>query len=75
MNPRDLIQTARRLAESGAAQPTKADLRRAVSTAYYALFHCLTAAAADLLTGARPDSPEWRQVYRALEHGKARSAC
>ena len=75
MNARDLIQTARRLAESGAAQPTQADLRRAVSTAYYALFHCLAAAAADLLTGARPDSPEWRQVYRALEHGKARSAC
>ena len=75
MNPRDLIQTARRLTESGAAQPTQADLRRAVSTAYYALFHCLAAAAADLLTGASPGSPEWHQVYRALEHGKARSAC
>ena len=75
MNARDLIETARRLAESGAAQPTQADLRRAVSTAYYALFHCLAAAAADLLTGASPGSPEWHQVYRALEHGKARSAC
>ena len=75
VNPHDLIQTARRLAESGAAPPTQADLRRAVSTAYYALFHCLAAAAADLLTGASPGSPEWHQVYRALEHGKARSAC
>ena len=52
VNPRDLIQTARRLTESGAAQPTQADLRRAVSTAYYALFHCLAATVADLLTGA-----------------------
>ena len=41
MIPHDLIQTARRLTESGAVQPTQADLRRAVSTAYYALFHCL----------------------------------
>ena len=74
MTPRDLIQTARRLAQPGAAQPTQADLRRAVSTAYYALFHCLAATAADLLTGSSR-SPEWHQVYRALEHGKARSAC
>ena len=75
MNARGLIETARRLAQSGVAQPTQADLRRAVSTAYYALFHCLAGTAADLLTGASPGSPEWHQVYRALEHGKARSAC
>ena len=30
--------------------------------------------AADLLTGVSR-GPEWHQVYRALEHGKARSAC
>ena len=75
MDPRDLIETARRLAEPGAAQPTQADLRRAVSTAYYALFHCLSAAAADLLTGSGSRGPEWHQVYRALEHGKAKRAC
>ena len=74
MNPRDLLETARRLAQPGAAQATQADLRRAVSTAYYALFHCLAAAAADLLTGSDRSS-EWHQVYRAPEHGKARSAC
>ena len=44
MNARDLIQTARRLTESGAAQPMQADLSRAVSTACYALFHCLAGA-------------------------------
>lgn len=70
----DLIGTARRLSESGAVQPTQADLRRAVSTAYYALFHCLAGAAADLLTGSNR-SQEWHQVYRALEHGKAKRAC
>ena len=75
MDPHDLIETARRLAQPGAAQPTQADLRRAVSTAYYALFHCLAAAAADLLTGSSSRGPEWHQVYRALEHGKAKRAC
>ena len=74
MNPRDLIDTARRLTGSDTPRPTPAALRRAVSTAYYALFHSLAGAAADLLTGSRR-SPEWHQVYRALEHGKARSAC
>ena len=75
MNSRDLIETARRLTEFGTPQPTQADLRRAVSTAYYVLFHCLAGAAADLLTGSSRRSPEWHQVYRALEHGKARNAC
>ena len=75
MNPRDLLEAARRPAESDAAQATQADLRRAVSTAYYALFHCLAATAADLLAGNGSRGPEWHQVYRALEHGKARRAC
>ena len=74
MNSHDLIETARRLTADGAALPTQSDLRRAVSTAYYALFHCLAATAADLLTGSS-ENPEWHQVYRALEHGKARGAC
>ena len=39
------------------------------------LFHCLAGTAADLLTGTSSGSREWHQVYRALEHGKARSAC
>lgn len=71
MDARDLIATARILVERGSSQ---ADLRRAVSTAYYAVFHCLAATAADLLMGRRRDEA-WHQVYRVLEHGKARSAC
>ena len=74
MNSRDVIETARRLTELGKRPPTQADLRRAVSTAYYAMFHCLAGAAADLLIGSSR-GPAWHQVYRALEHGKARSAC
>ena len=37
MNPHGLMEVARALVESGPAPPTQARLRRAVSTAYYAL--------------------------------------
>ena len=74
MKPIDLIETARVLAESGPGRPTRASLRRAVSTAYYALFHCLAATAADLFIGQQR-TPAWHRTYRALEHGRARSAC
>ena len=74
MRPPDLIEAARVLTESGPGRPTQARLRRAVSTAYYAMFHCLAAAAADLFIG-RQRIPAWHRVYRALDHGRARSAC
>ena len=74
MQPPDLIEAARVLTESGPGRPTQARLRRAVSTAYYAMFHCLAAAAADLFIG-RQRTPAWHRVYRALDHGRARSAC
>ena len=74
MNPHDLIEAARALTDVGCEHPTQARLRRAVSTAYYAVFHCLAGTAADLLIG-RSRNEAWHQVYRALEHGKARNAC
>ena len=74
MNSRDLIETARGLTELSPRRPNQANLRRAVSTAYYAVFHCLAGAAANLLVG-RSRGSAWHRVYRALEHGKAKSAC
>lgn len=72
-----LIGTARRLAGSGVkGKPRQSDLRRAVSTAYYALFHALAKDGADLFVGAsRTPSAAWSQAYRALEHGFAKNAC
>ena len=74
MKPLELIEAARVLAESGPGDPTQARLRRAVSTAYYAVFHCLAATAADLFIGPTR-GPAWHRAYRALEHGGARRAC
>ncbi len=72
-----MIVTARKLANASPQKPRQADLRRAVSTAYYALFHAMAKDAADVLVGVGPDRPDkaWAQVYRALQHGDAKNAC
>lgn len=79
MAPTDFIATARRLADtSGPGRPRDTDLRRAVSTAYYAMFHCLAACCADTLVGgpgSNRDMRAWNRMYRSLEHGIARRRC
>ena len=73
----DLIVTARRLARASPKKPRQADLKRAISTAYYALFHAMARESADLLVGVGQNRADkaWAQVYRALEHGFAKKAC
>ena len=63
MNPHDLIRMARQLASgdlgSGRGRPRQAELRRAVSTAYYAMFHALALTAAPspfMSCSGRPDT-------------------
>ena len=82
MNPDDLIRIAEHLASGGVrgriGRPVQAELRRAVSATYYALFHTLSRCCANMLVGATPASRSqqaWRQVYRALEHGHAKNQC
>lgn len=71
----DLLDIARRLA---GGNPTQTDLRRAISSIYYAVFHAICQSNADTLVGDNPqdrDPLAWRQTYRALEHGYARQRC
>ena len=78
MKPLDFIASARILVQAEPKRPTQATLRRAVSTAYYAMFHCLARTCADLLVGgesADRSKHAWRQVYRAVEHNATKSAC
>ncbi len=79
MNPLDLIATARDLsAVSSRGRPRQSNLRRIISTTYYALFHCLATCCADMLVGgagANRSRPAWNQTYRALQHGTARQRC
>ena len=69
-----LVALAEELAEkSGKSLTLK---RRAVSTAYYAMFHTLAELCADELLGAGSDtrSEEYIRVYRSLEHGTLKTA-
>ncbi len=78
MTPRDLIATARRTVGDGPGAPKQSNLRRAVSTTYYAMIHCVAKCCAGTLVGKtrmHRKEPAWRQAYRALEHGHARSRC
>jgi len=73
LNGADLIDNARRNANF--PQPTEADLERAVSAAYYAMFTALAESCADTLVGQSPNARsarEWVLTFRALQHGYAR---
>lgn len=69
----DLIARARS-SLSGSRRPKSVYLRRAVSDAYYALFHALALMCADQLVGATMrNSGAWTRIYRGLDHGRAKS--
>lgn len=74
----DLLATSGLLATVGSGKPSQVHLRRAVSTTYYALFHCLAGTSADLLIGGSSSERSkhaWVEVYRSLGHGPAKAAC
>lgn len=78
MKPLELIQTAKRLASMSRNKPRQSDLRRAISTAYYALFHCVCRNCADCLIGtasADRSAPAWQQAYRSVVHGTVKHQC
>ena len=78
MSPESFIKTARELIPTGQGKPRSTNLRRAVSTAYYALFHCLAGSCADTLIGgvhAIRGSGAWILTYRALNHRSAKAKC
>ncbi len=72
----ELIETAWHLAR----HPTRGKLkqafaRRAISTAYYALFHALATLCANELVGiGKSKTTAWARTYRALEHGFAKTS-
>lgn len=82
MDPEELIRIALHLASGGVGgpggEPRQAELRRAVSAAYYAMFHTLARLCANELAvgrGGEDVNRSWSQTYRSLEHGYARSQC
>jgi hypothetical protein len=65
------IENARALATLDKGRPRQASLRRAVSTAYYALFQALCELCAKELVGWKKPWESFTPIFRALEHGRA----
>lgn len=70
----DLLEQAGHLVARERKKPKQASLRRAVSAAYYALFHLLVADGARLLSPTQPPLLRVR-IQRAFNHSDMRNVC
>jgi hypothetical protein len=70
----DLLEQAAHLATRETKKPKQASLRRAVSAAYYALFHLLIADGASRLSPTIPNGLR-PLIQRAFNHGDMRTVC
>lgn len=76
-DPADLLAVARLLLSARAPNPpSDAQLRRAVSTAYYAVFHLLVQEGAERFMGPGSQSAAgYGVLYRSFNHGRIKSVC
>jgi len=77
LNPEHLFEQATRLVEPPpAGPPRQVDIRRAISSAYYGVFHATLAAAADEFVGVTQRSTSrYGLVYRSVDHKSLRELC
>jgi hypothetical protein len=76
VNPDHLLSQADRLIAPLAGAPRQADLRRAISGAYYALFHAVVTEVADEFVGrSQRHTPRYALVYRSVDHRALRTVC
>lgn len=71
----DLLKQAHRLARHEPRRPGQASLRRAVSTAYYALFHLLVDAGGREIVSGQTQAVLRSSICRALNHSDMKKAC
>jgi hypothetical protein len=72
----DLLLQAEALAQLDPKKPKQANLRRAVSSAYYAVFHFLVHEACCVQIGTQHTQAPFRHVLgRAFAHGVMKQAC
>src|SRR3954447_18366331 len=77
VNPNHLLDQADRLiAPPVGGAPRQADLRRAISAAYYCVFHAIAAEAADTFIGrTQRQSALYELIYRTIDHRLLRKLC
>lgn len=77
LNPEHLLDQALRFANHPSPERARqADLRRAISSAYYAVFHFVLTEAADLHVGAKNRLlPRYALAYRSVDHAALERLC
>lgn len=74
--PNDLLEQAKMLHALDPRRPKQASLRRAISAAYYALFHLLIEEATTMMFGGQLDRKRFRDVLgRGFSHSSMNAAC
>ncbi len=72
----DLLEQAEQLASLDPKRPHQANLRRAISSAYYAVFHALVQEACTTQIGTQHDQAGYRHVLgREYAHSTMKQAC
>jgi uncharacterized protein (UPF0332 family) len=77
LNPEHLFEQAKKLVDVPVGgRPRQADIRRAISTAYYGTFHATVTAATDMYVGAtKRVNSQYGLVYRSVSHQRLRELC
>ena len=76
LSPDHLLEQADRLLATHGGARRQADLRRAISNAYYAVFHAiLTEAADDFVGRSQRRTARYALVYRSVDHRSLRALC
>lgn len=76
LQPGELLDTARLLVAGRGGSPTQADLRRCISTAYYAAFHAVLTAGAGRFFGADSRTEVgYGLLYRTFDHSRIKKTC
>jgi hypothetical protein len=74
--PEHLFEQADRLISGRKGRPRQTDIRRAISSAYYGLFHAIITAAADqYVGGTNRHTSRYGLVYRSVNHEWLRDLC
>lgn len=77
LNPEHLFEQALQLVAAPAAgAPRQSDIRRAISAAYYGVFHFVLTALADEVVGStKRGTSRYELVYRSLDHRRLKDLC
>jgi uncharacterized protein (UPF0332 family) len=77
LDPEHLFEQAFHLLKPPpAGPPRQVDVRRAISSAYYGVFHATVTAAADEFVGkTKRSTSNYALVYRSIDHRRVREVC